>query len=132
MVVNIVMFSWPLVVLIIRPDVGVGFVAASLFLSLSSAAFEISQEFKRARFNPVRFMTIAMIRAVTGLTLGYIAIRLGTGGLGLIVAVVFSYLTVNVLNLRNGAAKTLPVFKIENLVQFLRYGLPFTLGAFAF
>ena len=42
----------PLVILIIRPDVGLGFVAASLFLSLSSAAFEISQEFKRARFNP--------------------------------------------------------------------------------
>jgi O-antigen/teichoic acid export membrane protein len=122
----------PLVMLIVRPDVGLEFVAASLFLSLSSAAFEISQEFKRARFNPVRFMTIAMIRAVTGLTLGYVAIRLGTGGLGLFVAVGLSYLMVNVLNLRNGAAKTLPVFKTENLVQFLRYGLPFTLGAFAF
>ncbi len=122
----------PLVILIIRPDVGLGFVAASLFLSLSSAAFEISQEFKRARFNPRRFMTIAMIRSLTGLALGYAAIRLGAGGLGLIIAVGLSHLTVNAINLRNSGVRTLPVFKIENLVQFLRYGLPFTLGAFAF
>jgi O-antigen/teichoic acid export membrane protein len=122
----------PIVTLVIRPDVGFGFVAASLFLSLSSTAFEIGQEFKRARFNPVRFMIIAMIRSVAGLTLGYLAIRLGTGGLGLIAAVGLSYLVVNVLNLRSSAGKPRPVFKTENLAQFLRYGLPFTLGALAF
>jgi O-antigen/teichoic acid export membrane protein len=122
----------PVAMLIIRPDIGFGFVAASLFLSLSSTAFEIGQEFKRARFNPVRFMTIAMIRSVAGLVLGYAAIRLGTGGLGLLVAVGLSYLTVNVLNLRSSFGKPRPVFKIENLAQFLRYGLPFTLGALAF
>jgi len=122
----------PAVMLVIRPDVGFGFVVASLFFSLSSTAFEIGQEFKRARFNPVRFTTIAMIRSMAGLALGYAAIRLGTGGLGLLVAVGVSYLTVNVLNLRSSAGRPLPVFKIENLVQFLRYGLPFTLGALAF
>jgi O-antigen/teichoic acid export membrane protein len=122
----------PVAMVMIRPDIGFGFVAASLFLSLCSTAFEIGQEFKRARFNPVRFMTIAMIRSVAGLTLGYVAIRLGTGGLGLLVAVGLSYLAVNVLNLRSSAAKPLLVFKIENLAQFLRYGLPFTLGAVAF
>jgi O-antigen/teichoic acid export membrane protein len=122
----------PIAMLVIRPEVGFGFVAASLFLSLSSTAFEVGQEFKRARFNPVHFMTIAVIRSVIGLALGYVAIRLGFGGLGLLAAVGLSYLTVNVLNLRRSAGKPLPPFKNENLTQFLRYGLPFTLGALAF
>ena len=130
--VTVIACLTPIAMLIIRPEIGFGFVAASLFLSLSSTAFEIGQEFKRARFNPVRFMIIAMTRSIAGLALGYIAIRLGTGGLGLIVAVGLSYLTVNVLNLRSGAKKPLLVFKIEHLAQFLRYGLPFTLGALAF
>jgi len=130
--VTVIACLTPAVMLIVRPEVGLGFVAASLFLSLSSTAFEIGQEFKRARFNPVRFMTIAMLRSMSGLALGYVAIRLGTGGLGLIVAVGLSYLTVNVLNFRTGIARPLPVLKLEHLAQFLRYGLPFTLGALAF
>jgi O-antigen/teichoic acid export membrane protein len=122
----------PIAMLIARPNIGFGFVAASLFMSLSSTAFEIGQEFKRAQFNPARFMTIAVIRSTSGLALGFIAIKLGAGGLGLLVAMALSYLTVNVLNFRNSAARPLLVFTIDNLAQFVRYGLPFTLGALAF
>jgi O-antigen/teichoic acid export membrane protein len=122
----------PVAMLVVRPNIGLGFIAASLFLSLSSTAFDISQEFKRARFNPARFMTIAVTRSLSGLALGYVAIRLGGGGLGLLVAIALSYLIVNVLGFERNVSKPRAVLNVDNLAQFLRYGLPFTLGALAF
>jgi O-antigen/teichoic acid export membrane protein len=122
----------PIAILIARPSIGVGFIAASLFLSLSFTAFEIGQEFKRAQLNPLRFMIIAVIRSVSGLALGYAAVKLGGGGLGLLVAMAVSYVIASVLNFHGNGSKPLPVFTFDNLTQLVRYGLPFTLGALAF
>lgn len=120
----------PIVVLIIRPNIGVGVIAGSLFMSLSFTAFEISQEFKRAQFNPLRFMTVAVIRSVSALAMGYTAITLGGGGLGLLLAVGASFLIANLFSLPRKAAKPLQ-FDAVYFTQFMRYGLPFTLGAAA-
>ena len=95
-------------------------------MSLSFTAFEISQEFKRAQFNPLRFMTVAVIRSVSALAMGYTAIKLGGGGLGLLLAVGASFLIANLFSLPGKAAKPLQ-FDAVYFTQFMRYGLPFTL-----
>ena len=120
----------PIVVLVVRPDIGVGVIAGSLFMSLSLTAFEISQEFKRAQFNPVRFMTVAVIRSVSALAMGYAAIKLGGGGLGLLLAVAASFIIANLFSLQRKPARPLRLDTVY-LTQFMRYGLPFTLGAAA-
>ena len=72
----------PVVLFIIRPNIGYGIVAGSLLLSLSFTAFEISQEFRRAQLNPLRYMTISVTRGILGLAFGYAAVEFGGGGLG--------------------------------------------------
>src|SRR5271170_6341632 len=57
----------PVALLIARPSIGFGVVAGSLLLSLSLTAFEISQEFRRARLNPLRYMIIGVTRGILGL-----------------------------------------------------------------
>jgi O-antigen/teichoic acid export membrane protein len=119
----------PLVVLIVRPSVGFGILAGSLFLSLALTTFEISQEFRRARLNPFRFTTIAVIRSVASLTLGYAAIKLGGGGAGLLVAVGASFLLANIFRPRRDASRPRRRCSGAMLMQFVRYGAPFSLGA---
>ncbi len=122
----------PAAILIARPNVGFGIIAGSLLLSLSLTAFEISQEFRRARLNPLRFTITAVMRSILGLALGYFAIKLGGGGLGLLVAIGASFLIVNVWSFQSNSAKPLGLFSVDYLAQFVRYGLPFSLGALAF
>jgi O-antigen/teichoic acid export membrane protein len=122
----------PVAILIARPTIGFGVIAGSLLLSLSLTAFEISQEFRRAQLNPLRYMFVAVLRGLLGLALGYAAIELGGGGLGLLVAIGASFLLANVLSLQSSAAKPLRPFSIAQLTQFFRYGFPFLLAALAF
>jgi O-antigen/teichoic acid export membrane protein len=122
----------PVAIFIVRPNVGFGIIAGSLLLSLSLTAFEISQEFRRARLNPVRFTIIAIMRSILGLTLGFCAVWLGGGGLGLLLAVGASFLITNLLGLQGSAAKPLRLRSVGQLTQFVRYGLPFSLGALAY
>ena len=122
----------PLAILIVRPALGLGIIAGSLLLSLSLTAFEISQEFRRAQLEPLRYTIIAVTRGLLGLALGYIAVALGGGGLGLLLAVGASFLVVDVLSWHGTAVKPLGAFSGAQLMQFVRYGLPFLLGALAF
>ncbi|MDR3422646.1 MAG: oligosaccharide flippase family protein [Xanthobacteraceae bacterium] len=122
----------PIAVLIIRPGVGFGFLAGSIFLSLSYTAFEISQEFSRAQLNPLRFAAVSLTRSTLGLALGYFAIELGFGGLGLLIGIGASFLLANVLSFPRSADKPLRLSSADHLAQFVRYGLPFSLGALAF
>lgn len=119
------------IALVVRPDLGLTVLAGSIFFSLSITAFEISQEFRRARLNPVRFTAIAVTRSVLGLGLGLVAIKLGFGGLGLLVAVAASFLIGYILNFR-GNATPIRFSSTDYLKRFIRYGLPFSLGAIAF
>lgn len=122
----------PVAIFVVRPGVGFAVLAASVFLSLSLTAFEISQEFRRAQLNPLRFAVIAVIRSALALGLGYLAIELGFGGLGLLVAVSVSFLIGDVLNFPRKPGKPLQLASADYLKQFLRYGLPFSLGALAY
>jgi O-antigen/teichoic acid export membrane protein len=122
----------PAAMLFTRPGVGFGVLVASVFLSLSLTAFELSQEFRRAQLNTLRFTTIALIRSALGLGLGYLAIKLGFGGLGLLVAVSVSFLIGNVLSFPSHPRKPRRRLSADYLKQFVRYGLPFSLGAIAF
>ncbi len=122
----------PIAILIIHPDIGIGLIAGSLFLSLSLTAFEIGQEFKRARFNPLRFTTVALVRSGSGLVLGLLSIEFGGGGLGLLVAIAASFAIANVVNLQRDPAKPIHLPAAGSFAQFARYGLPFSLGAIAF
>ena len=113
-------------------NIGSGMLAASLFLSVSLGAFEISQEFKRARLSPFLFLAIATIRSLSGLGLGYAVIKLGGGGLGLLAAVAASFWIGNVLSFATNARALSRRVSLERIRQFVRYGLPFTFGALAF
>lgn len=120
----------PAVVFFAWPKVGMGFVAATVLMSLSINAFEIGQEFRRAQLNPLRYMSIAVLRSLMSLTLGYCAIELGGGGLGLLAAIGASFLVTNVLSYQ-GSNKPLQLFSPAHLAPFVRYGLPLSLGALA-
>jgi O-antigen/teichoic acid export membrane protein len=122
----------PIVIFIARPSIGFGIVAASLFMSLSFSSFEIIQEFQRAQLNPLRFTKIAVVRSLLGVALGFVAIELGGGGVGLLIAIGASFLIVNLQSLQSNSAKPLRFSAVDNLTRFARYGLPFSLGALAF
>ena len=119
----------PAVMLIARPDIDFGVLAGSLFLAFSTNAFVINQEFQRARLNPRRFMITALIRSILGLALGYAVIAFGGGGLSLLVASGVSFVIGNVLGLRRDTSKPFRLFPAHYLRQFVRYGVPFSLGA---
>lgn len=119
----------PFALLIVRPNIGFGIIAGSLFLSLSVTAFEISQEFRRARLNPRRLMMVALIRSILGLALGYAAVAYGGGGLGLLVAIGLSFLIANILSFQRGAGMPLRLGSMNHFMRFVRYGAPFSFGA---
>ena len=121
----------PLAIFVIRPHVGIGLVAASIFFSLAFSAFEISQEFRRARLDPLRLTIVSVVRSVLSLAFGYGAIAFGGGGVALLLAVGASFVLANTGTFRRGARKPLRQFSPDHLRQFVRYGVPFSLGAVA-
>lgn len=122
----------PAAIFVMRPSIGFGIIVGSILLSVSLTAFEISQEFRRARLNPLRFTTIAVTRSILGLTLGFVAIKLGGGGLGLLLAVGASFLVTTVWSVRNSIGEPPDLSSVGHLRQFIRYGLPFTISALAY
>jgi len=122
----------PAALLVTRPNIDFATLVASLFLSISTNAFAIAQEFQRARLNPRRFMITALTRSILGLVLGYAAIVFGGGGIGLLVAFGVSYVIANFLCLERDTAKPLRLFPTRYMMQFLRYGVPFSVGGAAF
>ncbi len=122
----------PLVIFVVRPDISFGILAGSLFLSLSVTAFELGQEFRRARLDPRQYIIVAVTRSVLWLVLGYLAVKLGGGGLGLVAAFGASCLIANAVGFRGEqvkAARPLRACSSDHLRQFVRYGAPLSLGA---
>ncbi len=122
----------PAAMLIARPNINFGILAGSLFLSFATNAFVIGQEFQRARLNPYCFMITALIRSILGLALGYAVITFGGGGLGLLVAIGVSFVIAKFFSFQRDADKPLRLFPTHYLLQFIRYGVPFSLGAATF
>lgn len=121
----------PLAILIIRPSVGVGLIAAAIVFSLALSAFEINLEFKRARLDPRRMTIVSVVRSVLSLALGYGVIAFGGGGIALLLALSASFVLANGWNSWSGNGKPLRQFSSDHLWQFVRYGVPLSLGAIA-
>src|SRR5207245_2270505 len=69
-----------------------GQISTILFTAVCLSAFEISQEFRRAMFEPTVFAVVSVIRSVIGLALGMAAVLNGWGGRGLLLALGSSFL----------------------------------------
>jgi O-antigen/teichoic acid export membrane protein len=119
----------PAVMLVARPNIDFGVLAGSLFLSFSTNAFVISQEFQRARLDARRYMIAAQIRSILSLALGYAVIVFGGGGLSLLAATGMSFVIANFFCFQRNVSRPLRLFPAHYLMQFVRYGMPFSLGA---
>jgi O-antigen/teichoic acid export membrane protein len=117
----------PFTVLLFHPNFSVNVLAAGMFVAVAVGAFEIGQEFERARLRPFRFAAIAVTRSVLGLGLGFLAIEMGWGGIGLIAAFGTSSLVGTIINLAGGGTQV-SRWQRTQLVQFARYGLPLSIG----
>jgi O-antigen/teichoic acid export membrane protein len=109
-----------------------GQILAILFTAFCLSAFEISQEFRRATFEPMVFTAVSVIRSVIGLALGMAAVLSGWGGRGLLLALGSSFL----LGTAFFSARIWgPPIKPGQLVlmrRFVRYGIPLALSGIVF
>lgn len=117
----------PAVILLVAPDIDKLIVAGSILVALSVGAFDIVQEFSRANLRPVRYAVAGILRSVLGLAFGWLAIRLGWGGVGLLGAVGLSFLVGTLTSLGGGGAKPAR-YRSDDLTKFMTYGLPLALG----
>ncbi|WFU79758.1 oligosaccharide flippase family protein [Bradyrhizobium sp. CIAT3101] len=114
-------------VFLFRNDVGVELVLASMFVAIMSNAFDVGQEFERAKFRPFRFAAISMVRSLSSIGFGLLGIWLGWGGMGLLAAIGLGSLTGVILNLVSDRAR-MASFSRSQFMQLARYGLPLTLA----
>jgi O-antigen/teichoic acid export membrane protein len=114
-------------VFLVRNDVSVELLLASMFVAIMANAVDVGQEFERAKLRPYRFAAIAIVRSVSSVGFGLLGIWLGFGGMGLLAAFGLGSLTGIILNVagdRTGIAR----FERGQFVQLARYGLPLTLA----
>jgi O-antigen/teichoic acid export membrane protein len=116
----------PLAMLFYR-GVSAPLLAASIFVAVAVNAVEIGQEFERANLRPSRFAAIAVVRSISGLAFGLLAVELGWGGLGLIAAFGMGSLIGAVLNFAGNRVR-IARWQRTQLMQFARYGLPLSIG----
>ena len=114
-------------VFLLRSDVSVELVLASMFVAIMSNGFDIGQEFERAKFRPFRFAAISMVRSVSSVGFGLLGIWLGWGGMGLLAAFGLGSLTGVILNLVSDRARVAGCSRSQ-FMQLARYGLPLTLA----
>ncbi|WP_375305539.1 oligosaccharide flippase family protein [Bradyrhizobium sp. A11] len=114
-------------VFLARSDVSVELLLASMFVAIMANAVDVGQEFERAKLRPYRFAAISIVRSVSSVGFGLLAIWLGWGGLGLLAAFGLGSLTGIILNLV-GDRTRIARFQRSQFVQLARYGLPLTLA----
>ncbi len=112
--------------------IDVKLVAGAAFFALTSSAFEIAQELRRAQLDPTRFFTVSITRSVMGLGFGLAAIFIGLGGHGLFLAISVSYLLGVVLYIRSTWAPPIARFDPKLLARFVTYGAPFAASGLLF
>jgi O-antigen/teichoic acid export membrane protein len=109
-----------------------GQISTILFIAVCLSAFEISQEFRRAMFEPKVFTVVSVTRSVIGLALGMAAVLNGWGGRGLLLALGSSFL----LGTAFFAARTwggpIRPGQLVLMRRFVRYGMPLALSGIAF
>ncbi|MGV7218232.1 lipopolysaccharide biosynthesis protein [Bradyrhizobium sp. UFLA05-112] len=108
-------------------DVSYELLLASVFVAITANAVDVGQEFERAKLRPYRFAAIAIVRSLSSVGFGLLAIWLGWGGLGLLAAFGLGSLTGIILNLAGDSTK-IARWQKSQLTQLARYGLPLTIG----
>ncbi len=108
-------------------DVSVELLLASMFVAIMMTAVDVGQEFERAKLRPWRFAAIAVVRSLSAVGFGLLAIYLGWGGLGLLGAFGLASLAGVVLNIVGDNSK-IARWQRDQLVQLARYGLPLAIG----
>lgn len=108
-------------------DVSYELLLASVFVAITANAVDVGQEFERAKLRPYRFAAIAIVRSLSSVGFGLLAIYLGWGGLGLLAAFGLGSLTGIILNLA-GDQTRIARWQKSQLTQLARYGLPLTIG----
>jgi O-antigen/teichoic acid export membrane protein len=116
----------PLAVLFHR-GVSADLLAVSIFVAIAVNAVEIGQEFQRANLRPYRFAAIAIVRSISGLVFGLLAIEWGWGGLGLIAAFGLGSLVGALMNAAWNSGR-IARWQPTQLMRFARYGLPLSIG----
>jgi O-antigen/teichoic acid export membrane protein len=114
-------------VFLVRSDVSVELLLASMFVAIMANAVDVGQEFERARLRPYRFAAIAIVRSVASVGFGLLGIWLGWGGMGLLAAFGLGSQTGIILNLA-GDRTRIARFDRGQFAQLARYGLPLTLA----
>jgi O-antigen/teichoic acid export membrane protein len=114
-------------VFLVRSDVSIELLLASMFVAIMANAVDVGQEFERAKLRPYRFAAISIVRSVSSVGFGLLAIWLGWGGMGLLAAFGLGSLTGIVLNLVGDRTRIAP-FQRSQFMQLARYGLPLTLA----
>lgn len=114
-------------VFLVRRDVSVELLLASMFVAIMANAVDVGQEFERAKLRPYRFAAISIVRSVSSVGFGLLGIWLGWGGIGLLAAFGLGSLAGIVLNLV-GDRTPIARFQRSQFTQLARYGLPLTLA----
>jgi O-antigen/teichoic acid export membrane protein len=113
--------------LLFHRGVSVNLLVASIFVAITVNAVEIGQDFERAGLRPYRFAAIAMVRSVSSLAFGLLAVEMGCGGLGLIAAFGLSSLIGAAISFAGGSTP-IARWQPSQMMQFARYGLPLSIG----
>jgi O-antigen/teichoic acid export membrane protein len=123
----VVLCSLAPLVMLFYHGVSLSLLAASIFVAIAVNAVEIGQDFARANLRPYRFAAVAIVRSMSGLAFGLMAVEMGWGGLGLIAAFGLGSLIGAVLNFA-GTGVRMARWQRTQLLQFARYGLPLSIG----
>jgi O-antigen/teichoic acid export membrane protein len=103
-----------------------------LFTAVCFSTFELSQEFRRATFEPRMFTIVSIIRSVIGFALGLAAVLLGWGGRGLLLALGWSLLLGTVLFAARAWFRPIGPGQLVLMRRFVQYGMPLALSGIVF
>jgi O-antigen/teichoic acid export membrane protein len=109
-----------------------GQILTILFTAVCLSAFELSQEFRRATFEPKMFTVVSIIRSILGLALGMAAVLVGWGGRGLLLALGLSCLLGTVLFAARTWFQPIGPGQLVLMRRFVQYGMPLALSGIIF
>jgi O-antigen/teichoic acid export membrane protein len=102
--------------------------AAAVLLAAAGTFYELGQEILRARQHVGAYVRGIVMRSVASLSLCLVAIWFDTGGIGLVVAVIGSYLASSAFNVMRIWSKPRAPARKDDLIMLATYGLPITLS----
>ena len=109
-----------------------GQISTILFIAICLSAFEISQDFRRAMFEPKVFAVVSVTRSVIAFALGMAAVLNGWGGRGLLLALGSSFLLGTVFFAARTWGRPIRPGQLVVMRRFVRYGMPLAFSGIVF